>query len=72
LGKGYCLFSSSASQKPVQKLLDGEETFSSLPSGNSKINTTDMRELQCGCTIDDIDGILLVECIPHKEGKFRD
>jgi hypothetical protein len=29
-------------------------------------------ELQCGCAIDEIGGILLVECKGHKEGKFRD
>jgi len=28
-------------------------------------------ELQCGCTIDETGGVLLVECKPHKEGKFR-
>lgn len=28
-------------------------------------------ELQCGCCIDDIGGVLLVECKPHREGKFR-
>ena len=29
-------------------------------------------ELQCGCHIDEIGGgVLLVECKPHKEGKFR-
>jgi len=27
---------------------------------------------QCGCHIDEIGGVLLVECKPHKEGKFRD
>jgi len=29
-------------------------------------------ELQCGCTIDEIDGMISVECNGHKEGKFRD
>ena len=29
-------------------------------------------ELQCGCAIDEIGGVLLVECKGHKEGKFRD
>jgi len=29
-------------------------------------------ELQCGCTIDEIGGILLAECRPHRERKFRD
>jgi len=28
-------------------------------------------ELQCGCHIDEIGGVLLVECKPHREGKFR-
>jgi len=29
-------------------------------------------ELQCGCTIDETDVILLDECKPHKEGKFME
>jgi len=64
--------SSIVFKRRFQKPLDERETKTSLPSGNSKINATDMRELQCGCIIDDIYGILLVECIPHMEGKFRD
>lgn len=29
-------------------------------------------ELQCGCTIDEIGGILLVECKGHKKANFRE
>jgi len=29
-------------------------------------------ELQCGCTIDEIGGILLAECKGHKQSNFRD
>ena len=29
-------------------------------------------ELQCGCAIDEIGGILLVECIGHRQANFRD
>ncbi len=29
-------------------------------------------QLQCGCTIDEVDGILLIECKPHREVNFRD
>jgi len=65
--------SSIVFKRHFQKPLDERETRkTSLSSGNNKINATDMRELQCGCIIDEIDGILLVECIPHMEGKFRD
>jgi len=68
-----CLMSSIVFKRHFQKPLDERETRkTSLSSGNNKINATDMRELQCGCIIDEIDGILLVECIPHMEGKFRD
>jgi len=28
-------------------------------------------ELQCGCHVDEIGGVLLVECKPHRQGKFR-
>ncbi|WP_316504791.1 hypothetical protein [Nitrosopumilus sp.] len=41
LGKRYCLFSSSASQKPVQKLLGVSETKNvSTPSRNDNKNKT--------------------------------
>ena len=29
-------------------------------------------ELQCGCAIDEIGGILLVECKGHKKANFRE
>jgi len=28
-------------------------------------------ELQCGCTIDEIGGILLAECKGHRQSNFR-
>lgn len=28
-------------------------------------------ELQCGCAIDEIGGIILTECEGHKQGNFR-
>ena len=40
-------------------------------NGLTNCNPNCPMELQCGCCIDEIGGILLVECKPHREGKFR-
>jgi len=32
---------------------------------------TPCMELQCGCTIDEVGGILLSECKGHKQSNFR-
>ena len=35
------------------------------------LQTTYVMKLQCGCTVDEIGGILLAECKGHKQSYFR-